>query len=367
LQYINHPSAIVTEHAAPRVLIIYTGGTIGMVENPITKAHAPLNFAHLRSHVPELDLTHVTYNTVQFDPPLDSSNVSPEHWSRLAHIVADNYELYDGFVVLHGTDTMAYTASALSYMLENLNKPVVLTGSQLPIGVLRTDGKENLITAVEIAAARDRIGRAMVPEVCIYFQSSLMRGNRTKKLNAETFNAFASPNFPQIAEIGVHINYAHHYIRHVPSNEKLSPHFEMSTDVVVLKLFPGITRSVVHGILHLPGLRGVVMETFGTGNAMTDDWFISDLKQAIERGVVIVNASQCVGGAVEMSRYDAGNRMAQVGVIGSADMTTEATVTKLMFLLGQGLSQREVEEKMLQPLAGEMNARSLEWKTDPKL
>jgi L-asparaginase len=339
-----------------------------MVENPVTKAHAPLNFAHLRSHVPELDLTHVAYRTVQFDPPLDSSNVSPEHWSRIAHIIADSYEMYDGFVVLHGTDTMAYSASALSYMLENLNKPVVFTGSQLPVGVLRTDGKENLITAVEIAAAKDRIGRAMVPEVCIYFQSSLMRGNRAKKINAERFNAFSSPNFPEIAQIGVHINYAHHYIHHTPAGVPLKPHFQMSTDVVMLMLFPGISRDVVEGILHIPGLRGVVMETFGTGNAMTADWFVTALKQAIERGIVIVNVTQCVGGAVEMSRYDAGNCMAQVGVIGSGDMTTEATVTKLMFLLGQGLSQHEVETKMLEPLAGEMtvSTANIPWKSEPQ-
>lgn len=348
----------------PHVLIIYTGGTIGMVENPVTKAHEPLNFAHLVSHVPELESLHVVCDTVQFETPLDSSNITPSHWARIAHIVVDNYDRYVGFVVLHGTDTMAYTASALSYMLENLSKPVILTGSQLPIGVLRTDGKENLITAIEIAAARDRAGFAMVPEVCIYFQSKLLRGNRAKKFNAEKFNAFTSPNYPLIAEIGVHINYAHHYIRHARRGSPLSPHFDLCPDVVVLSLFPGITARTVDAVLAIPGLRGVVLETFGTGNAMTDDWFVQSLDNAIRRGVVIVNVSQCMGGIVEMSRYDAGNRMAQVGVVGSADMTTEAAITKLMYLLGQGHSPTEVAEQMLVPIAGEMNSYSLQWEVD---
>lgn len=361
MDYINHPSPTHSGHAAPRVLIIYTGGTIGMMENPVTHAHEPLNFAHLKSHVPELELLNVSYGTVQFDPPLDSSNVNPSHWERIARIIVDHYDQYEGFVVLHGTDTMAYTASALSYMLENLSKPVVLTGSQLPIGVLRTDGKENLITAIEIAAAHDRIGLPMVPEVCIYFQSALLRGNRSKKFNAEVFNAFRSPNYPAIAEIGVHINYAHHYIRYTAERAPLKPHYTMSSDVTVLKLFPGITQSTVDAILATPGLRGVVLESFGTGNAMTDDWFIASLKAAVDRGVVVVNVSQCLGGAVEMARYDAGNRMAQIGVIGAADMTFEATLTKLMFLLGQGYDSEQVKVLMNTPLAGEMNSRSLQW------
>ncbi len=364
MEYINHPAVRPRTTALPRVLIIYTGGTIGMVENPVTKTHEPLNFAHLHSHGPELELIHSGCHTSEFEPPLDSSYISPEHWSHTAHIIAENYEKYEGFVVLHGTDTMAYTASALSYMLENLSKPVILTGSQLPIGVLRTDGKENLITSIEIAAARDRIGLSMVPEVCIYFQSMLLRGNRTKKFSAEKFSAFKSPNYPVIAEIGVHINYAHHYIRHAQSNVPLIPHFNMCTDVVMLKLFPGISARTIEAVLNIPGLRGVVMETFGTGNGMTADWFITLLREAVDRGIVIVNVTQCAGGAVEMGRYDAGNRMGQVGVIGSADMTSEAAVTKLMFLLGQGYGQQEVREKFLVPIAGEMNSRSLQWKIE---
>lgn len=354
----THPQ--VNDLPLPHVLIIYTGGTIGMVCNAETKAHEPLDFTHLASHVPELSEVRVSFDTVQFDPPLDSSNVSPHHWAELAHVIVENYDSYDGFVVLHGTDTMAYTASALSYMLENLAKPVILTGSQLPIGVLRTDGKENLITAIEIAAARDRIGLPMVPEVCIYFQSVLLRGNRSKKSNAEQFNAFVSPNYPPIAQIGVHIYYAHHYIRH-NCEASLTPHYEMCSDIVVLKIFPGITQETVSAVLSIPHLKGVILETYGTGNAMTDDWFIRLLQDAVERGVVIVNVSQCIGGQVEMERYDTGNRLAHAGVIGAADMTFEATVTKLMFLLGQGHTQREVEQRMTQPIAGEMNAQSLQW------
>ena len=348
------------ERPTPRVLIIYTGGTIGMMENPVTHAHEPLNFAHLASHVPELAQVHVAVDSVQFSPPIDSSNMNPEGWAQVAREIVDHYERFDGFVVLHGTDTMAYTASALSYMLENLAKPVILTGSQLPIGVLRTDGKENLLTAIEIAAARNKLGLPMVAEVCIYFQGLLLRGNRSKKFNAEQFNAFSSPNYPPIAQIGVHINYAHHYT-HRRAGGPLTPHYHFSTDIVMLKLFPGITRSTVEAILTIPSLRGAVLETFGTGNAMTDDWFIDLLAQAVRRGIVVVNVTQCIGGEVEMSRYDTGNRMAHAGVIGSADMTTEATVTKLMFLLGQGLAQEDVERRMLEPIAGEMNHHSLTW------
>lgn len=339
----------------PRVLIIYTGGTIGMVQNPVTRAHEPLNFDHLMSHVPELQNVSAHFDTMQIDPPIDSSNMNPELWANIVHIIVDNYEHYDGFVVLHGTDTMSYTASALSYMLQNLSKPVVLTGSQLPIGVLRTDGKENLITSIEIAAAKDRIGQAMVPEVCIYFQGSLLRGNRSKKLSSEEFHAFSSPNYAALARVGVHITWAHHHINHVNHHGQITPYYNMSTDVVVLKLFPGINRAIVESVLNIPSLRGVVLETFGAGNAMTYEWFLSALHAAVQRGVVIVNVTQCLGGAVEMGIYETGNRLSQAGVIGSHDMTTEATLVKLMFLLGQGYSQAEVEKRMLVNIAGELS------------
>lgn len=338
----------------PNVLIIYTGGTIGMVRNPQTGAHEPLDFSHLARQVHELSNIPVNYRTLQFEPPLDSSNMNPQLWAHLAHLISDNYEDYDGFVVLHGTDTMAYTASALSYMLQNLAKPVILTGSQLPIGVLRTDGKENLITSIEIAAAKDRINLPMVPEVCIYFQGSLLRGNRAKKLSSEEFHAFTSPNYPALARVGVHITWAHHHINHALVDGELKTYYSMGTDVVILKLFPGITQMTVEAMLSIPSLRGVVLETFGAGNAMTYPWFLDALKRAVDRGIVIVNVTQCLGGSVEMGIYETGNRLSQAGVIGSGDMTTEATLVKLMFLLGQGLSQSEIEERMLKNISGEI-------------
>lgn len=341
--------------AQPRVLIIYTGGTIGMVQNPRTGAHEPLDFSHLISHVPELSQVKISYTTLQFNPPLDSSNMNPELWKNLAQLIVDNYAGYDGFVVLHGTDTMAYTASAISYMLQKLSKPIIFTGSQLPIGVLRTDGKENLITAIEIAASKDRIGMPMVPEVCIYFQGSLLRGNRSKKLSSEEFHAFQSPNYPPLARVGVHITWAHHYM--LPNNytpDQLTPNFRMCCDIVVLRLFPGITWQTIHSMLHIPGLRGVVLETFGAGNAMTYGWFLDELRSAVQRGVVIVNVTQCLGGSVEMGIYETGNSLQNAGVISSGDMTTEATIVKLMFLLGQGKSQQEVEEAMRVSIAGEI-------------
>lgn len=347
-------SSTASKTELPNVLLIYTGGTIGMVQNPQTGTHEPLDFNHLISHVPELRNISVNINTVQFNPPLDSSNMTPELWAELAHIIVDHYEDYDGFVVLHGTDTMAYSASALSYMLQNLSKPVIFTGSQLPIGVLRTDGKENLITAIEIAAAKDRINQPMVPEVCIYFQGSLLRGNRSKKLSSEEFHAFTSPNYPALARVGVHINWAHHHINYSTSSKELHPIFTMSSEVVFLKLFPGITRSTVEAVLNIPKIKAVVMETYGAGNAMTYDWFLEALREAVDRGMIIVNVSQCLGGMVEMGIYETGNRLSQAGVISSGDMTTEATIVKLMFLLGQGYNQKEIQKLMLKSLAGEI-------------
>lgn len=339
----------------PSVLLIYTGGTIGMVKNPTTGAHEPLDFNHLASHVPELSQLQVNITTLQLNPPIDSSNMNPELWAHLVHVIVDHYESYDGFVILHGTDTMAYTASALSYMLQNLAKPVILTGSQLPIGVLRTDGKENLITSIEIAASRDKIGLPFVPEVCIYFQGSLIRGNRSKKQSAEEFNAFISPNYTPLAKVGVHINWAHHHILFPKREEKLNPHYNMCTDVAILKIFPGITKNIIHSILNIHSLRGVVLETFGAGNAMTYDWFIDELHDAVERGIVIVNVTQCMTGSVEMGIYETGSRLYKAGVISGGDMTLEATVVKLMFLLGQGYSQQEVSQIISKSIAGEIS------------
>ena len=261
------------------VLIIYTGGTIGMVENSKTGSLEPFNFHHLLDKVPELRQLGFSISTVQFEPPIDSSEIEPDSWVKLVHIIADNYDLFDGFVVLHGTDTMAYTASALSFMLENLNKPVILTGSQLPIGTLRTDGKENLITAIEIAAAKNPDGTAIVPEVCIFFENHLMRGNRTTKINAENFNAFRSFNYPPLARVGIHIKYEPNLIRKPDPDKPLKPHYLFDTNVVILTLFPGIQEEIIHSLLHVPGLKAVVMKTFGSGNAPQKEWFIRELKE----------------------------------------------------------------------------------------
>ncbi|MCH5329148.1 MAG: asparaginase [Coprobacter sp.] len=335
------------------VLIIYTGGTIGMVENPETGVLEPFNFDHLLDNVPELRRLGFSISTMQFDPPVDSSEMTPDLWCRLVHIIADNYDLFDGFVVLHGTDTMAYTASALSFMLENLDKPVILTGSQLPIGMLRTDGKENLITAIEIAAAKEN-GVPVVPEVCIFFQNHLMRGNRTSKISAENFNAFRSVNYPALARAGVHIQYNANLIYRPQLRRPLKAHYLMDTNVVVLKLFPGITPQTVESILHIPGLKGVVLETYGTGNAPTSSWFVDMLREAVERDIVIVNVTQCSGGSVQMQRYDTGYKLAEAGVVSGCDCTTESAIAKLMFLFGHGLTPKEVKEHMACSLIGEM-------------
>lgn len=335
------------------VLLIYTGGTIGMIENPETGALESFNFHHLLDNVPELKKLGSSISTLQFDPPIDSSDMDQDKWVELVKIISENYNYFDGFVILHGTDTMAYTASALSFMLENLDKPIILTGSQLPIGVLRTDGKENLITAIEIAAAKDN-GKPIVPEVCILFENFLMRGNRTRKINAENFNAFRSQNYPPLARVGIHIKYDSHLVLHNNTNRPLRPHYLMDPNVVVLKIFPGITPQTVNSILNISNLKGVVMETFGSGNAMTKQWFLNALKNAVDRGIVIVNVTQCSGGTVQMGLYETGNKLSETGVISGFDITTEAALTKLMFLFGHNMTPQEVKEHMKASLVGEL-------------
>lgn len=338
----------------PSVLLIYTGGTIGMIENPETGALENFNFDHLLKHVPELKRFNYQISTYQFDPPIDSSDMEPALWAKLVKIISSNYDNFDGFVVLHGTDTMAYTASALSFMLENLSKPVILTGSQLPIGMLRTDGKENLITAIEIAAAKRENGLPMVPEVCIFFENHLMRGNRTTKINAENFNAFRSFNYPALARVGIHIKYEPNLIRQPDYSQPLKPHYLFDTNVVVLTLFPGIQESIISSVLHVPGLKAIVLKTFGSGNAPQKEWFVNLLNEATERGIVIVNITQCSSGAVEMERYETGMHLLQSGVISGYDSTPESAITKLMFLLGHGLDEREVRNLMNTSIAGEI-------------
>ena len=336
------------------VLLIYTGGTIGMIENVETGALENFDFEQLQRHIPELQKFSFAIESYQFNPPIDSSDMEPEAWARLVDIIYEAYDQYDGFVILHGTDTMSYTASALSFMLEGLGKPVILTGSQLPIGVLRTDGKENLLTSIEIAADQ-YLGRPSVPEVCIFFENHLMRGNRTTKINAENFNAFRSFNYPILAEAGIHIKYERQLIYLPEKNTVLKPHFQLDANVTVLKLFPGIQESVVAATLNIPNLKGVILETYGTGNAPRKPWLIHLLKEAVSRGITIVNVTQCSAGTVEMDRYETGLQLLEAGVICGYDSTTESAITKLMFLQGQGLSTEEIHKAMNYSLAGEIS------------
>ena len=327
-----------------------------MVKSAENNSLVPMDFSNIRGKVPELSMFDFDVQTIAFDPPIDSSEISPSIWVKIARTINTNYNKFDGFVILHGTDTMAYTASALSYMLCNLSKPVVLTGSQLPMGTIRTDGKENLIAAIEIAAAQEH-NTAIVPEVCIYFQSKLLRGNRTTKFNAENLNAFRSDNYPALADVGISIKYNYPYIRYSAIGGTLSVSEKMDTNVVIIKIFPGITRNVLHAMLSVDGLRGAVLETFGSGNAPTYDWFIEELSEAIKRGVTIVNVTQCMSGSVEMWRYDTGVHLKQIGVVSGYDITTEAAVTKLMYLLGNYTDVGEVRMMLNKSLRGEISVR----------
>lgn len=281
------------------ILIIYTGGTIGMMLNPETGSYKPVDFAHLTQKIPSLKSFCYKIESISFNPPIDSADVKPDFWVKLANILEENYTKFDGFVVLHGTDTMAYTASALSYMLQDFNKPVILTGAQLPLETIRTDGKENIITAIEIAAAKED-GKPIVPEVCIYFENKLMRGNRSIKKNAEYFDAFDSPNYPHLAQAGVNIKYNKRAIKYSDYQKVPVVRTTLDTNVIIVKLFPGISEKILKTIFTMEGLKGVVLETFGSGNAIMDDWFINLLEDAVKREIVIVNVTQCIGGSVAM-------------------------------------------------------------------
>lgn len=336
------------------VLIIYTGGTIGMVKNPATGSLTPFKFDQILKEVPELNKFGFHLDTITFDPIIDSSNVNPKFWIELVDIIDKNYEKYDGFVILHGTDTMSYSASALSFMLENQTKPVIFTGSQLPVGAIRTDGKENLITAIEIAAAK-RNDEPLVPEVCVYFENKLFRGNRTTKHNADYFNAFRSENYPALANVGIYINYNYNYIHYPTFKAKLITHRELDSNVAILKVFPGISENVVDAILNIKDLKAVVLESFGSGNALTEKWFIKKLEKAIEKGLIVLNVTQCQAGSVEMGKYETSEDMLNIGVLSGFDSTTEAAVTKLMFLLGQKLPKEEFILKLNSSISGEIN------------
>ncbi len=335
-----------------KVLLISTGGTITMVRDKNSQALVPADMETFKAYMPELFEGNVQVDVQAFSPLLDSSDINPECWVRMARMVYDHYEDYDGFVILHGTDTMSYSASALSFMLENLSKPVVFTGSQLPVGVLRSDAKENLLTAIEIAAAKDEEGNAIVPEVTIYFEDRLFRANRTTKRNAEHFSAFNSYNYPALAKAGVHITYQPHLIHYSDSNAPLVLHTVFDTNVAVLKLFPGIQQPVVRALLRTRGLKGVVLETFGAGNAPSDKWLYRELKAAVDRGVIIVNKTQCNTGSVEMGLYAVSLNLMKAGVLSGYDITTEALLTKMMLLLGE--QPEKAHELVQKDLCGEM-------------
>ena len=338
------------------LLLIYTGGTIGMKQDPVTKALTPFDFSQIMEEVPEIGKYAFRTDYHAFDPLIDSSNIDPSLWQAIASLIEERYDDYDGFIILHGTDTMAYSASALSFMLEGLTKPVIFTGSQLPVGAPRTDGKENLISAVEIASATDELGHAIVPEVCIFFDSKLLRGNRSTKVNAEMFDAFQSPNFPPLAEAGINIKYNSRLILK-PRDWDSPVHAitDLDTSVSILKIHPGITRQTVGDILQGRNTRAVILETYGAGNAPTAPWFLECVSRACREGKVLVNVTQCLRGTVDMSLYATGKALEEAGVVSGGDCTTESVLGKLFHLLGRCSDPEEIKSQMERNLRGEIS------------
>ena len=338
----------------PRILLLYTGGTIGMVTNPKTGSLIPFNFEHMAGQVPELNKLGVDLQAITFDPIIDSSDMRPEYWIEMAQIIYDNYEDFDGFVVLQGTDTMAYTASALSFILQGLSKPIVLTGSQLPIGTIRTDGKENLITSIQIAADKKN-GKSRVPEVSVYFENQLFRGNRTTKHNAEYFYAFRSDNYPALAEAGIDIHYNTNAILPVSNNTKPEFHKSFDQSLAMLRLFPGIQKKLVEQICRLEGMKGLILQSYGAGNVMTDQWFTDIMRETVDRGIYVLNVTQCRAGGVKMGKYESSKGLIDAGVWSGYDMSLEAAITKMMYVLGKNMKRQEAEVCFKKSLSGEIN------------
>jgi L-asparaginase len=339
--------------AQASVLLIYTGGTLGMVYDK-NRQLVPFEFEQILERMPELHLFECELSVIAYEKPLDSANMTPQHWLELAQLVYENYEAYDGFVILHGTDTMAYSASMLSFLLENLQKPVIFTGAQLPVGAVRTDARTNLVTALELASSSLRNGKFVVPEVCIYFNYLLLRGNRAKKVETSHFDAFQSDNYPFLAKTGVTAEFNRSAILVPKPDLKLQLHQQLCPNVAILKLFPGILPQTVQAVLQTPGLKGLVLETFGSGNAPTAGWFLQMLEETLTTGVVILNVSQCNGGKVMHGKYATSRRLQEIGIRSGSDITLEAAITKMMFVLGKNLSRSQTENLLTQPLRGEM-------------
>jgi L-asparaginase len=338
---------------AASVLIIYTGGTLGMAYDA-SGALVPFNFGQILEKIPNLTNMNVAITVISFPEPIDSSNVNMQHWVDMGYIIYENYDTYDGFVILHGTDTMAYSASMLSYMLRGLSKPVVFTGAQLPISAMRSDARENLMTALEIATAKAN-GNPVVPEVCIFFNHMLLRGNRSKKVQSVHFDAFESENYPALAEAGIIIDYNYAAIKTYEEGKKLKYYNKLDNRVMILKLFPGITSKVLDSCFDIEDMRGVVLETYGSGNSPSESWFINSLEKAVKKGIIILNVSQCNGGRVMQGRYQTSKDLKKIGVLSGGDITTEAAVTKMMFLLANETYDTEIRRKLVTPMIGEMS------------